>query len=822
MDQQLTSCLNGDQFDYLLPFFWLHGEPHAVLREEIQAIYDSGCRSFCAESRPYPDFCGDQWWEDFGFLLKTAKELGMHVWLLDDAHFPSGYANGGVKKYPHLRRRHLLRECIDVQGPQEAVTLLAEPFLQEGDSLVSVTAYKRTGDGTKVSGEPIDLTHTLEDGLLRMDIPEGLWRVYFLIDTQRSMSHPHHVDMLNPESTHLMISEIYEPQYQHFAEYFGNTFQGFFSDEPGFKTEAKSYFCLPGTAEWVLPWRADLPALMAEKLGLSEAEVLLRLAGLWTEVPGYEALRVAYMDIVSAEYAKNFPQMLGDWCRAHGVKYIGHIIEDNGSASRLGHSAGHYFRSLDGQDWAGIDVVLHQIMPGQTEMGHSAMIHSNNAEPAFFTYALAKLGASHAHLNPRMQNTLMCEIFGAFGFAEGMPFMKKLTDHMLASGVNRFVPHAFSPKFPDDDCPPHFHCGGNYPIEPLFGDLMQYTQRVIHLLEGGEHIPSAAVYYNAQCEWAGDALHTYANTAKYLLQHQIDFDFVSEDHLAEAVLENGQLRIGSRVYPILVLPECRYLTKVMQTLLARMDAAGVPYTFQKEAPAGYDGKLDLPVIGEITLAPANPMLRVFHVKRNGLEIYMFKNDGEGKIDSTLTGIADGAITVYDAWQNRCFAKSDRRLTLDAGESILWILGENTEGHPEYVHPMTLTGTELPLTWRIEAGETVWEDAALLDVTGKGHLTRYAGPIRYTAKAAIPEDTAMLDLGFVGETAKLTLNGIDCGTRVAPPYAFDISGKMVPGENTIEIEVYNNPAYALRDQFSARMKLTYSGIRGPVRRLFHAC
>ena len=47
-------------------------------------------------------------------------------------------------------------------------------------------------------------------------------------------------------------------------------------------------------------------------------------------------------------------------------------------------------------------------------------------DPEFFVYALAKLAASHSHINPLMQNRAMCEIFGAYGFAEGVPVMKKL------------------------------------------------------------------------------------------------------------------------------------------------------------------------------------------------------------------------------------------------------------------------------------------------------------------------------------------------------------------------------------------------------------
>ena len=79
------------------------------------------------------------------------------------------------------------------------------------------------------------------------------------------------------------------------------------------------------------------------------------------------ALRVHYMDCVSRLYEKNFSRQLGEWCRCHGVQYIGHVIEDNGQHTRLGCGAGHYFRAMAGQDMAGIDNIGNQIVPGNPD-----------------------------------------------------------------------------------------------------------------------------------------------------------------------------------------------------------------------------------------------------------------------------------------------------------------------------------------------------------------------------------------------------------------------------------------------------------------------
>ena len=73
MDKRIEENLQGRHGSYILPFLWLHGEPQQRVKEEILAIKNSGIREFCAESRPYEAFCQESWWEDFGFILKTAR-----------------------------------------------------------------------------------------------------------------------------------------------------------------------------------------------------------------------------------------------------------------------------------------------------------------------------------------------------------------------------------------------------------------------------------------------------------------------------------------------------------------------------------------------------------------------------------------------------------------------------------------------------------------------------------------------------------------------------------------------------------------------------
>ena len=50
--------------EWIVPFFWQHGEDHAVLSKYMDKISESGMRGVCVEARPHPDF-----WENSGGVI---------------------------------------------------------------------------------------------------------------------------------------------------------------------------------------------------------------------------------------------------------------------------------------------------------------------------------------------------------------------------------------------------------------------------------------------------------------------------------------------------------------------------------------------------------------------------------------------------------------------------------------------------------------------------------------------------------------------------------------------------------------------------------
>ena len=97
--------------EYILPFLWIHGETHERLGEEINAVYGAGIREFCLESRTHEQFGREQWWEDMGFVLRRARELGIHlVWVDHDLFDPRIISRQGVRDQINLYMRTVMRE----------------------------------------------------------------------------------------------------------------------------------------------------------------------------------------------------------------------------------------------------------------------------------------------------------------------------------------------------------------------------------------------------------------------------------------------------------------------------------------------------------------------------------------------------------------------------------------------------------------------------------------------------------------------------------------------------------------------------------------
>ena len=848
MDKRLSDVLSHRESNYLLPFYWQHGDHYDHIPEQVKRIYDSGCRALCVESRPHPDFVGETWWRDMDLILAEAKKLGMQVWLLDDDKFPTGHAAGFIaQKYPHLRQWELIERHIDVVGPAADTSIIFDGE-GEDDILLGAYAYRRNADFYETCEyEGIDVTKHIHGGYLTWDIPEGVWRIFFYYKS-RTGGRREYIDMINPESVHVLIEAVYESHWEHYKDYFGTTFMGFFSDEPCFGNEIYKqqrfdfgfYESRIGKHALALPWNETVLSMMRDKLGF---DPIPHLNLLWYEDDQngdlQAEIRFTYMDAITRLYSECFTKQLADWCHAHGVQYIGHIIEDMNCHLRYG--VGHFFRALQWQDMSGIDIVLHQVMPGMDHYIHTSTCATNTSGGHFFHYILAKMGASLAHLTPAMQGRAMCEVFGAYGWGEDTTMMKYLMDHLLVRGINHFVPHAFTTKFPDPDCPPHFGAEGVDPSFEGFSALMAYANKAAHLLLGATHKANAAILYHMEGEWASryNNAMTMEPIAVRLYDAHIDYDIVSSDMLSSGSVVNNRLQIAKEQFDCLIVPYADHLPKVLRELLRSLQEAGLPVWFADALPENpdFEGtavKLNdlVPLMKQrgmtdVQVEEGYPFLRIYHAVRDGKDIFMFANEDYAKtVNTTLQLPCSGDYARLDLLTDltACGHTSDGlfRLELLPGQSQIVLFGSR-EGLPD-----ELTCTEIvSLAPEYDLALAEWNDLKrftpcgsfkqFFNINAPTFRPDFSGKMRYTFRfdAVRKGSRIFLDLGRVGQNATLTLNGVDCGIRIHRPYLFEITDALQDGDNLAEVVVSNTLAQQVRDHFSHNLQLAPSGLLGTV-------
>ncbi len=882
---KIDDVLQGTSENHIAPFLWVHGEDHDAYRETILAMHEAGIGALCIEARPHPDFNGPGWFSDIAFIIDLCRSLGMKVWLLDDSHFPTGFANGEVAKHhPERRKRYLRLQTFDVMGPLKHSQLNLSYALMDPEAKVfAVLAQRRAEDDEPDVSDTRDLTslvHERKDWrfgrpstdplgrptgasegpvtVVDLDLPEGAWYIQVLTVSYRGGEKETTEGYLNPlekEATQILLDTVYEPIFEHFGDEFGHTFQGFFSDEPRFgNIHGAEGASIGRNPQMVLPWTEAVPERMVEHLPeeMGKDDIVRYLPLLFFgESDEAHAMRYAYMDAVSELWSENFDGLIADWCHAHHVRHIGHTIEDNNALARLGYGAGHYFRAMAHADMAGIDVVMQQLVPGY-DRGLFRAFHKPGWDAEFFTYVLGKIGGSLAHIDPAKHGACMAEVFGAYGWEEGLPLMKYLADYMLVRGVNYFVPHAFSPKaFPDGDCPPHLYAHGMNPQYPELKVLMDYMNRMAALLSGGSYNAPVALYFNAEGEWSGD-WQLAQKPAAVLARNQIEYDFISADWLMEAKAEEGEdgvwrLAAGAERFRALVLPWSEALPEALLLKVAEL-SQNIPVWFLCGLPERTSEGHEVPDlscvhiaslddladklygagIGELLPSEPEPWLRSYHYVLDGVDEYFFVNESPSeRVQCTLMGAPEGNGYVFDAFSGRLFADSEPfALNLAPGASK-FVLVSKTPLEAEEALPAFEASSRRVLTSctaelsSFESRGTEWSAPYRLSkpafATNLPGQESFAGYVRYRFSFELTEAEAaasiMLELADVAGVVRVQANGRELGVRIVPDWSFSLDGAVHPGRNEILVEVAGTLGRAMDDFVGQFLPISPTGIDG---------
>ena len=204
MNQTIRQLLDGKAENHMLPFFWQHGEDEATLRHYMDVIQKANCHAVCVESRPHPDFAGPKWWQDMDIILDEARKRNMKVWILDDSHFPTGYANGALEGKPDsLCKQAVFMSKYGLDGKEDIFTLnlrnaglleMRHPRFEPPKRVFHDDAILYVGAEDSM-GNVIDLTDRVRGEVLSWNKPAGEWSLRVVVKSRNTGSRRNYINV---------------------------------------------------------------------------------------------------------------------------------------------------------------------------------------------------------------------------------------------------------------------------------------------------------------------------------------------------------------------------------------------------------------------------------------------------------------------------------------------------------------------------------------------------------------------------------------------------------------------------------------------------
>ncbi|HEX2235078.1 MAG TPA: glycosyl hydrolase [Actinomycetota bacterium] len=563
----------------ILPFWFLNGELDPdEMRFQLRELRDKGMHGVVFHGRygleiPY---LSEEYLQRIRFGVEEANGLGLASWIYDEMNWPSGTADKRVlRERPDLAQRYI--ECVSftIRGPWFMCLTGEDSRYLDFERSTPVAMFAIGEDGGIV-----DLTSNLSFGkVVPWEVPQGEWRLCYIVEKRAD----YYIDALDPEATAEFLRLGYDPYARALADGDGRgrrSVVGFYSDEP-----AMHYFLTAGDNP-IVPWTKDMFRRFQERNGY---DLRSRLVDLFFDLrPEAARTRHDFYNTTTELYADAYYRQIHDWCRDHGVLFTAHLLYEEW-IRQLVRVEGNPFRHYEHMDVVAVDHLYPVIGTRSSPDQHVAM----------------KLASSAAHHFG--SERLICESFGGIFMDATMQRMKWIADWQFVLGVTVINPHGFHYTFEGArkrDWPPSMFY--QYPWWHYYRHFSDYASRVSEMLTGGRHVAKVAILWPINAMFAAylpqvrtaDATTIEAGLnvlTDTLLRLHHDFDYLDEEVLARAEVDDGVVRVGDEEYELVILPPMPHVRASTADALERFVAGGgrvLGVATRPRATFGPDGMVD--------------------------------------------------------------------------------------------------------------------------------------------------------------------------------------------------------------------------------------
>lgn len=578
--------------------------------------------------------------------------------------------------------------------------------------------------------------------------------------------------------------------------------------------------------EYECNWSDELPALFLKHRGYRIEDHYAELAGIG-DADAVARVKQDYRETLSDILSKDVFPIWTQWCRERGIAV--HNQAHGAPADLLA-----FYAIADAPETE---------MFGRGTRDRFKSRFDGNFRDGARDILFSKFASSAAHLVGRRYVSSETFTWMAEHFCETLEEMKAFGDLLFLSGVNRIYFHA-TPYSPDSAAWPGwcFYASSQItPRNPLWRDmgcLNEYFARVLSLLADAQPDNDILLYWPVHDLW-GDpdgfqkrlivrsgwmAPTEFGRLAKRLRNAGYSFDYVSDPFLSEEIVSR---------YKAIVVPKTKFMKKETLEKLKSFSRR-LPVIFEQSLPETVPGlpaaALDTegaprPVADAVAeLANAGVMRDAFaasdtpfealRMSWRGGRLYFIVNSSTN--DAALS-LPDGAVAM-NPMTGACETASARKgaraeWTLPPAHSMFAFLKSGLVRHEEAPQTQPKASVAVGPEWTLEFTRDVsgWEmppkrgDAKPGDWTALGSREEeFSGTARYSTCVKLEKGfagkggRAILDLGEVCNSARVTVNGKCAGTVFMHPYRLEIPATMLKdGENALEIEVTNLGANRIR-------------------------
>ena len=515
------------------------------------------CR--CGMATPY---LSDEFMDLIKSCTEKAKEEKMLAYLYDEDRWPSGAAGGIVTK-DHNNRRKALIFSMKKYTPELSKT---DGTFRQYCDIKLVTSYdiELNIDGTLKSYKQLKENE---------EAKHTRWYIYFGVAADNGWYNGQaYLDLMSKDAVKDFIEVTHERYYEVVGQDFSKTIPSIFTDEPNITI----FWALTSgdskSEDVTIPYTERFDKTYKERFNESIFDHLPELV--WNlEGNKPSVARYRYHEHSSYLFEDAFAKQIGSWCRNHNLEFTGHYLEEPTLESQTKNVA-ETMRHYRHFDIPGIDMLCN-----------------------FVELSTAKQCQSIVHQEGK--EGMMSELYGVTGWEFDFRGYKFQGDWQAGLGVTLRVPHLswYSMKgSAKRDYPACIFYQSAWYKE--FKYLEDHFARVNTALTRGKPVVRIAVVHPIESFWLAYGSkkenaekkvkleNDFKNIYTWLLEEELDFDFIDEASLPEQYKESKDklLHVGKMNYDAVIVLGVDTLRSTTISALTNFAKRGGKVLFTGEKP----------------------------------------------------------------------------------------------------------------------------------------------------------------------------------------------------------------------------------------------